>query len=105
MMRLDIVKYLIEKGADVNFKNSEGNTVLIAFILATQPTNCNTKTSLEIVKYLIKNGADVNVTNANGKTANQLVLSNNYYNNQNDLASIIRQAGGKKKCDINFVLF
>src|SRR5579871_4113587 len=50
-----IVKYLIEKGADVNARNSAGDTPLI---LAASYGN------LELVKLLLAKGADVNAVDA-----------------------------------------
>lgn len=48
---LDIVKYLIENNADVNFKDYSGRTPLMT---ASYYGN------LEAIKYLIDNGADIN---------------------------------------------
>ena len=49
-----IVKYLIEKGADVNQENKDGVTPLM-----TACFNGN----INIVKYLVENGADINKEN------------------------------------------
>ena len=57
---LEIVKYLISKGADVNAKNDDGWTALMYASL---------RGHLEIVKYLISKGADINAKNDNGLTA------------------------------------
>lgn len=52
------MKYLVEKGADVNAKSSKhGETALMM------------APSLEIVKYLISKGADINATDKYGKNA------------------------------------
>jgi ankyrin repeat protein len=56
---LDVVKYLVEKGADVKAANNYGNTPLH---LAAD--NCN----LDIVKYLLEKGADVKAANKVGNT-------------------------------------
>lgn len=58
--RLEIVKYLISKGAKVNAKSNCGDTALIRAIFAND---------FEIVKILIKNGADLNIKNKYGETA------------------------------------
>ena len=55
-----IVKLLIEKGADVNFKNAHGKTALH---IATQAYNN------KIVDLLIKNNAKVDLTDEFGNTA------------------------------------
>ncbi|XP_028418537.1 uncharacterized protein LOC114543951 [Dendronephthya gigantea] len=59
MGTLEIVKYLVEKGADVNGWGTDGWTVLHSSV---------TKGKLEIIKYLVKKGADVNGKNTNGQT-------------------------------------
>ena len=48
------VKYLIEKGANINAKDTKGSTALHVAI---------EKNNLELVKYLIKKGADINAEN------------------------------------------
>eukprot|EP00919_Chromeraceae_sp_WS-2016_P004917 GHVR01011628.1.p2 GENE.GHVR01011628.1~~GHVR01011628.1.p2 ORF type:complete len:107 (+),score=13.94 GHVR01011628.1:524-844(+) len=65
---LDTVKYLIEKGADVNLRNVNGNTAL----LLTVRYNIS-----ETFKYLIEKGADVNVRNAEGNTALMIASESN----------------------------
>jgi ankyrin repeat protein len=57
---IEIVKLLIENGADVNKQNKDGTTALY---IASQ------RGDIEIVKLLIQNGADVNKQNKDGKTA------------------------------------
>jgi len=63
--KFDIVKYLIEKGANVNtrYKNGWATTALI--------TACSKdgQIYLEIVKYLIDNGADIELTDNDQETA------------------------------------
>ena len=54
---LDVVKCLVEHGADVNAQGS------YALREAVKSGN------LDIVQYLVKHGADVNATDINGKTA------------------------------------
>ena len=61
---LEIVKLLIDQGADVNATNRDGNTPLIvaAFMCRT-----------EIVQYLLKNGASLTHKNNRGDTAIDVV--------------------------------
>ncbi|ORX85834.1 ankyrin, partial [Anaeromyces robustus] len=55
----DLVKYLIEHGADINKENRGGETPLF---LACRSGNKN------LVKYLIDLGADINKENEEGET-------------------------------------
>ncbi len=57
---VEIVRYLISKGANVNAKDSLGGTPII---LAT------VKGHVEIVKILISKGADVNAVDIDGNSA------------------------------------
>ena len=60
---LQILKYLLMAGADINQKNSRGQTVLHAAII-----HYRNEDSLNIIKFLIENGADINASDANGYT-------------------------------------
>lgn len=57
---LEMFKYLLKKGADVNVKNDDGSTALMIASLYG---------NLEMVKYLIENGADINAKDNDGSTA------------------------------------
>ncbi|XP_028417938.1 uncharacterized protein LOC114542630, partial [Dendronephthya gigantea] len=90
-----MAKYLVEKGADVKGKNTDGRTLLHTAVAKGKPEivkylvekgaavnainskNANGLTVLhsavangkpEIVKYLVENGADVNSTDIHGRT-------------------------------------
>ncbi len=56
---LSVVRYLIENGADVNIKTTNGTTALM---LAAYDGN------LELIKFLVESGADVNAKKNNGNT-------------------------------------
>jgi ankyrin repeat protein len=56
---LKIVKFLFDKGADVNAKNDSGYTALMY---------SSEKGRLEIVKFLVSKGADVNAKDNSGNT-------------------------------------
>ena len=59
----DIVKFLVEKGADVNAKTHfEYSSVETPLLLSLYNENSS------IAEYLINNGADINVTNEDGET-------------------------------------
>lgn len=55
---LDIVKYLINKGTNVDAKNNYGWTALICILKNNQSIG-NIKVSEELINYLIKNGVSV----------------------------------------------
>ena len=57
---LDIVKYLIEKGADINYQKDDRWSAL-------HLASYNNK-YLDIVEYLVNNGADIYSKNKNNKT-------------------------------------
>jgi ankyrin repeat protein len=57
--KTDIVKYLLEKGADINTKDREGSTPL---------QNAAAKGHFDIVKLLVEKGSDVNYKDDNGVT-------------------------------------
>ena len=62
----DQAAYLIKFGADVNFQNHKGQTVLHEAI---------SQQSFNGVKFLMKKGADVNLTDKNGNTPLMLAVS------------------------------
>ena len=62
----EVIKTLIDEGADVNAKNKSGSTALMQVALFNQ--------NPEVIKTLIDEGADVNAKNKDGSTA--LMLAN-----------------------------
>jgi len=58
---LEIVRLLLERGADVNAKNKNGLTPIWGI-------NDDDTTAMEIFRLLIRSGADVNVSNEDGET-------------------------------------
>ncbi len=59
---LKTVTLLVENGADVNAKDSDGKPVIFSALVGTRPVD------LEILKYLVSKGADVNIRDAQGNT-------------------------------------
>lgn len=57
LCNLELLNYLIEKGADVNAQNNEGNTLVFESIF------------LEGTEILLKSGAALNIVNKKGQTA------------------------------------
>ena len=82
-IRFEIVKLLIDRGADVNLVTKAGNAPL--HIVIDEIGN------IEIVEVLIKNGADINAKNNEGKTPLDLSIDNNYV----EIIKILRSHGGK----------
>lgn len=62
----EMVKTLIEAGADLNFQNKEGSTALITAAFFGRPA---------IVKILLDNGADKTIKNKYGATAYESVAA------------------------------
>ncbi|MDR1485491.1 MAG: ankyrin repeat domain-containing protein [Planctomycetaceae bacterium] len=58
---LEIIKLLVEKGADVKAKNHDGRTPLYNFLITPQ-----TDEKLKIIKYLIDKGENINERNYDG---------------------------------------
>jgi len=57
---IEIVKYLLLKGADINLKDKDGVTVLMII---------SSKGDIDLVKYFVSHGADINIQDKKGKTA------------------------------------
>lgn len=57
---LELVKYFVEDGIDIDYQDERGSTALMKAVI-----NNNT----ELVKYLLENGADFDIENSSGLTA------------------------------------
>ena len=80
----EVVKLLLERGADVNVKSTtDGSTALM---WATQKGN------MDIVKLLLKNSADVNAENDDGTTAHHIAIRQGYTN----IVQLLEKAGAEK---------
>ncbi len=64
---LEMVKFAVKKGADVNFRDHMGDDPLMSALLLGD---------VKIAEFLIENGADVNAKNIAGRAAlvNELIL-------------------------------
>ena len=56
---VEVLKYLISQGADVNAKDNDGETPLHHTVF---------NSNIEVLKYLVSQGVDVNAKNNNGRT-------------------------------------
>jgi uncharacterized protein len=80
--KTDIVKYLLSKGADANFKTADfGETPLSAAV---------NRGFDDVVEALLKGGADPKVKDRNGYTAFALAVSGGQY----DIAEMLLKLGG-----------
>ncbi|WP_347292251.1 ankyrin repeat domain-containing protein, partial [uncultured Brachyspira sp.] len=67
----DMVKFLVEKGADVNAKTHfEYSSVVTPLLLSLDYEHIESRydENSSVAEYLINNGADINVTNEDGET-------------------------------------
>ena len=58
--KIEVVKYLVSKGADVNAKAGNGVTPLHSAVLYNENT--------DVIKYLVSKGANINAKNVDGRT-------------------------------------
>lgn len=70
MTHFEIVKYLVEHGADINKPNYNGGTCLI-----------NSVQSASLCDFLLKNGADVNARDIQNKSALHYAIQEHRYVN------------------------
>ena len=76
------IKKLLDKGADVNAKDKDGETALMAAAL---------RGHTEIVQFLLNKGADVNAKRNDGTTALMAAAREGH----TETVRILKQAGGK----------
>ena len=79
----DIVKMLLDSGADIGHRNDQGENALIS---ASQEGN------IDVVKVLLDAGADKNQSNADGETPLELAIR---LKQKNELINLLR--GGKRR--------
>lgn len=68
----EVAEMLVENGAEVNIKDYHGNTLLYEKIIET---NMESREKEEMIELLFKNGADVNIRDKKGRTALHLLTS------------------------------
>jgi ankyrin repeat protein len=85
--RVDCVKMLVQKGADINLKDEFGWTPLHRTAV---------RGSTESARVLLEHGAVVNNTNEDGNTALDLATQWGH----SETAAVIREAGGRRSTQI-----
>ena len=67
---LDDVKELIDMGADINYQDSDGRSLLIILCTTTDTTTNNySATIYNTLKFLLESGTDVDIQNESGNTS------------------------------------
>jgi ankyrin repeat protein len=67
---LDLVKYLIQKGVDINYQSNQGNTALMMATLGFR---------VDVVKFLLENKADISLQNKGKQTCVDIAESYNFF--------------------------
>lgn len=78
-----VISYLLEKGANVNHKESADQSSALHF--AAQRKN-----SLKIVELLLKHGANINVVNSEGNTPLDCVLKLQKYGGYDNIIELLK---------------
>ena len=82
---LNFVESLLENGADINFSDKHGQTILHEISRGWHP---------DVAKFAIENGADINKCDTFGRTALHLAAAVDY----DDMVQFLVDNGGKKIC-------
>ncbi len=88
---LNVIDLLVKYGANVNFKNSKGNTILMQLLKNSKPLSA---------RKIIKAGADVNIKSTSGKTA--LMFASEYGDTKTINLLIKYKAQINDKCNNNY---
>jgi ankyrin repeat protein len=78
----DAVCILLQKGADLGYQNSHGDTPLMFAVNQEYP-------DLAIVRLLVKSGADPNISNERDQTAYTVLESNEEFLNHEDFEYLL----------------
>ncbi|QGR54277.1 ankyrin repeat-containing protein [Moumouvirus maliensis] len=92
---IEIIKLLLEFGADINIKNQNGDTVLMTSLMLKP--NYLKNNNIQVIKFLIEAGVDVNMRNNQDWTALMLACRYSNINNNIEIVKLLLKAGA----DIN----
>ena len=95
--RLEVVKFLIENGADIHVKSNQRLTCLHYAVISGE---------CEILKFLLDNGANVNengINEMNGTTALQLAVQQGHLNMVKLLIENGAKLNGHTECRIAII--
>ena len=97
--KLDIVKFLVEKGANVNAINRDQSTVLMSFLNISQPIEERVK----IMSFLIEHKADVNtISNLWGDDVGNTILDSALLHKYpKPIIDLLRKHGAKTAKELN----
>uniref|UniRef100_A0A6G6AD42 Ankyrin repeat-containing protein n=1 Tax=Borely moumouvirus TaxID=2712067 RepID=A0A6G6AD42_9VIRU len=87
---IEIIKLLIEFGADVNYCNNDESVLMKSLML--KPNNSKNN-NIQIIKLLIESGVDLNMQNIYGWTALMLVCKYSDINNNIDIVKLLIESG------------
>ena len=90
----EVVQYLLENGADVNYRDKDGKTALYYFISCYRSSDWRSKYKtkikpIDIFNLFIKSGADFNISDNDGISIKELIK--NKYDFNKDLASVYNE--------------
>ena len=80
---MNLIKKLVELGADINYTNSDGLNAMLLSIVNSLP---------EVVKFLLQNGFKIK-----SSAKNISYITDSAYLNENEILSLLIEAG----CDVN----
>lgn len=88
VLSVDLVKILLEAGADPNIESNCAKTCCKQTVLMHLAHSCSNKTIKPIIKLLLRYGANINQIDDRGNTA--LILASINYNKNNDNMIIVK---------------
>lgn len=102
--KIKLIKEYINVGADVNFCDTYGNTIIMHILMETRRKKQNISVkNINVIKYLIAAGVNVNLFNKKGNNPFTYIIEKSIFSlshkNYLDLLNILLDAG----TDVNFI--